>query len=176
MEAQPNLTKRKASLALLDHQEFLATNAGTDLWTLEPQQLQGLVKAFTEWEKVNFTQMVTGHNNGPLDYVNHKDSIAHLKDFLEVVLYVVSSELLEQVQQANQMRTRQPQWKWEHLPTSKDPNTGVKIFHYQGCKYEYDPERTKILEHDDVHQLIALTFCKVYLTRFLQLTYKAQRT
>ena len=86
MEAQPNLTKRKASLALLDHQEFLATNAGTDLWTLEPQQLQRLVKAFTEWEKVNFTHMVTGHNNGLLDYVNHKDSIAHLQDFLEVVL------------------------------------------------------------------------------------------
>ena len=86
IEAQPNLTKRKASLALLDHQEFLATNAGTDPWTLEPQQLQRLVKAFSEWEKVNFTHMVTGHNNGLLDYVYHKDSIAHLQDFLEVVL------------------------------------------------------------------------------------------
>ena len=86
IEAQPNLTKRRASLALLDHQEFLATNAGTDLWTLEPQQLQRLVKAFTEWEKVNFTHMVTGHNNGLLDYIDHKDSVAHLQDFLEVVL------------------------------------------------------------------------------------------
>ena len=70
----------------LDHQEFLATQAGTDLWTLEPQQLQRLVKAFTEWEKINFTHMVTGHNNGLLDYINHKDSTAHLQDFLEVVL------------------------------------------------------------------------------------------
>ena len=34
-------------MALLDHQEFLATQAGTDLWTLEPQQLQRLVKAFS---------------------------------------------------------------------------------------------------------------------------------
>ena len=65
---------------------FLATQAGTDLWTLEPQQLQRLVKAFHDWEKVNFTQMVTGHNNGLLDYLEHKDSIAHLQDFLDVVL------------------------------------------------------------------------------------------
>ena len=49
IESQPNLSKRKAGLALLDHQEFLATQAGTDLWTLEPQQLQRLVKAFAEW-------------------------------------------------------------------------------------------------------------------------------
>ena len=39
-----------------------------------------------DWEKVNFTQMVTGHNNGLLDYLEHKDSIAHLQDFLDVVL------------------------------------------------------------------------------------------
>ena len=86
IETQPNLSKRKAKMALLDHQEFLATQAGTDLWTLEPQQLQRLVKAFQDWEKVNFTQMVTGHNNGLLDYLEHKDSIAHLQDFLDVVL------------------------------------------------------------------------------------------
>ena len=330
IETQPNLSKRKAGLALLDHQEFLATQAGTDLWTLEPQQLQRLVKAFAEWEKINFTHMVTGHNNGLLDYINHKDSTAHLQDFLEVVLpnlhqhyicrstecsfvikashwinsatptkqgkylcprcrteyrpwagsavnnpnkrfcpaaqclvtkvtaaippnsdgwaqqltnhttstdtyylylmkfptandqqllnqcklavdrvahalnqspdpqaalmeyintvlahaqmlpyfqqHVVQQDILNQVQQANTMRTKQPQWKWDHLPNSKDPNTGVKVYHYQGCKYEYDPEHTKILEHADVHQLIALTFCKVYLTRFLQLSFKAQRT
>ena len=30
--------------------------------------------------------MVTGHNNGLLDYLEHKDSIAHLQDFLDVVL------------------------------------------------------------------------------------------
>lgn len=30
--------------------------------------------------------MVTGHNNGLLEYVQHPDSTAHLKDFLEVVL------------------------------------------------------------------------------------------
>ena len=314
----------------LDHQEFLATQAGTDLWTLEPQQLQRLVKAFHDWEKVNFTQMVTGHNNGLLDYLEHKDSIAHLQDFLDVVLpnlhqhyicrstdcsfvikashwinsatpdkqgkylcprcrteyrpwaaaavnnpnkkfcpaaqclvtkvtsatppdsdgwaqqltnhttstdtfylylmkfpttndqkllndcklavdqvatalsqspdpqaalleyintvlthaqmlpyfqqHVVSQDILNQVQQANAMRTKQPQWKWEHLPKSTDPNTRVTIYHYQGCRYEWDSEHTKVLEHADVHQLIALTFCKVYLTRFLQLSFKAQRT
>ena len=330
IETQPNLSKRKAKMALLDHQEFLATQAGTDLWTLEPQQLQRLVKAFHDWEKVNFTQMVTGHNNGLLDYLEHKDSIAHLQDFLDVVLpnlhqhyicrstdcsfvikashwinsatpdkqgkylcprcrteyrpwaatavnnpnkrfcpaaqclvtkvtsatppdsdgwaqqltnhttstdtfylylmkfpttndqkllndcklavdqvatalsqspdpqaalleyintvlthaqmlpyfqqHVVSQDILNQVQQANATRTKQPQWKWEHLPKSTDPNTRVTIYHYQGCRYEWDPEHTKVLEHADVHQLIALTFCKVYLTRFLQLSFKAQRT
>eukprot|EP00434_Breviolum_minutum_P029661 symbB.v1.2.026219.t1/scaffold2601.1/size77851/4 len=304
--------------------------AGTDLWTLEPQQLQRLVKAFHDWEKVNFTQMVTGNNNGLLDYLEHKDSIAHLQDFLDVVLpnlhqhyicrstdcsfvikashwinsatpdkqgkylcprcrteyrpwaatavnnpnkkfcpaaqclvtkvtsatppdsdgwaqqltnyttstdtfylylmkfpttndqkllndcklavdqvatalsqspdpqaalleyintvlthaqmlpyfqqHVVSQDILNQVQQANAMRTRQPQWKWEHLPKSVDPNTRVTIYHYQGCRYEWDSEHTKVLDHADVHQLIALTFCKVYLTRFLQLSFKAQRT
>ena len=50
---------------------------------------------FNDWcepspsgRKVNFTHMVTGHNsnNGLLDYINHKDSTAHLQDFLEVVL------------------------------------------------------------------------------------------
>ena len=71
---------------------------------------------------------------------------------------------------------KQPQWKWEHLPKSTDRNTRVTIYHYQGCRYEWDPEHTKVLEHADVHQLIALTFCKVYLTRFLQLSFKAQRT
>ena len=330
IETQPNLSKRKAKMALLDHQEFLATQAGTDLWTLEPQQLQRLVKAFHDWEKVNFTQMVTGHNNGLLDYLEHKDSIAHLQDFLDVVLpnlhqhyicrstdcsfvikashwinsttpdkqgkylcprcrteyrpwaaaavnnpnkkfcpaaqclvtkvtsatppdsdgwaqqltnhttstdtfylylmkfpttndqkllndcklavdqvatalsqspdpqaalleyintvlthaqmlpyfqqHVVSQDILNQVQQANAMRTKQPQWKWEHLPKSTDPNTRVTVYHYQGCRYEWDSEHTKVLEHADVHQLIALTFCKVYLTRFLQLSFKAQRT
>ena len=330
IETQPNLSKRKAKMALLDHQEFLATQAGTDLWTLEPQQLQRLVKAFHDWEKVNFTQMVTGHNNGLLDYLEHKDSITHLQDFLDVVLpnlhqhyicrstdcsfvikashwinsatpdkqgkylcprcrteyrpwaaaavnnpnkkfcpaaqclvtkvtsatppdrdgwaqqltnhttstdtfylylmkfpttndqkllndcklavdqvatalsqspdpqaalleyintvlthaqmlpyfqqHVVSQDILNQVQQANAMRTKQPQWKWEHLPKSTDPNTRVTIYHYQGCRYEWDSEHTKVLEHADVHQLIALTFCKVYLTRFLQLSFKAQRT
>lgn len=64
MEADSSLTKRKASLALL------ATSAGTDLWTLEPAQLTRLVKAFTDWEKVNMTHMVTGHNNGVLEYCN----------------------------------------------------------------------------------------------------------
>ena len=53
-------------------------------WSLN--KLQRLVKAFHDWEKVNFTQMVTGHNNGLLDYLEHKDSIAHLQDFLDVVL------------------------------------------------------------------------------------------
>ncbi|MCV6576073.1 MAG: hypothetical protein OIF58_10090, partial [Cohaesibacter sp.] len=84
--ADDTLSKRKASMALVDHQEFLATSAGTDLWTLEPAQLTKLVKAFTEWEKVNMAHMVTGDNIGLLEYCNHKDSTAHLKDFLEVVL------------------------------------------------------------------------------------------
>ena len=109
-----------------------------------------------------------------LEYIN--TVLAHAQMLPYFRQHVVSPDILEQVQQANQMRTKQPQWKWQHLPTSKDPNTGVKIYHYQGCKYEYDPEHTKILGHDDVHQLMALTFCKVYLTRFLQLTFKAQRT
>ena len=34
---------------------------------------------------------------------------------------------------------------------------------------------TKVLEAEDVHQLIGLIFCKVYLTRFLQLTFKARK-
>ncbi|MCV6576364.1 MAG: hypothetical protein OIF58_11565, partial [Cohaesibacter sp.] len=36
--------------------------------------------------KVNMAHMVTGDNIGLLEYCNHKDSTAHLKDFLEVVL------------------------------------------------------------------------------------------
>lgn len=50
MEANTNHTKRKAHLALLDHQEFLATSAGTGLWTMEPAQLTRIVKAFTDWD------------------------------------------------------------------------------------------------------------------------------
>lgn len=60
--ANENMSKWKAKLALLDHQEFLATSAGTNIWTLEPAQLTRLVNAFTDWEKVNATNMVTGGN------------------------------------------------------------------------------------------------------------------
>ena len=109
-----------------------------------------------------------------MEYVN--TVLAHAQMLPYFQQHVVQQDIIDQVQQANAMRTRQPHWKWDHLPSSKDPNTDVQVFHYQGCKYEYDPEHTKILEHADVHQLIALTFCKVYLTRFLQLSFKAQRT
>ena len=47
------------------------------------------------------------------------------------------------------MRTKQPQWKWDHLPKSTDPNTRVTVYHYQGCRYEWDSEHTKVLEHAD---------------------------
>ena len=109
-----------------------------------------------------------------MEYINTVLTHAQMLPYFQQ--HVVQQDIIDQVQQANTMRTRQPHWKWDHLPSSKDPNTDVQVFHYQGCKYEYDPEHTKILEHADVHQLIALTFCKVYLTRFLQLSFKAQRT
>ena len=83
---------------------------------------------------------------------------------------MVNTELIAEVEQINKMRTKQPHWKWHHLPSSTDPHTGIRVFHYQGCKYEYKEGETKILEPEDIHQLIALTFCKVYLTRFSTLT------
>ncbi len=65
---------------------------------------------------------------------------------------------------------------WEHPPKSVDPATKETVYRFQGCPYEYDEDTTKVLEAEDVHQLIGLIFCKVYLTRFLQLTFKARRT
>ena len=130
--------------------------------------------------KLAVDQVATALSQSPdpqaalLEYINTVLTHAQMLPYFQQ--HVVSQDILNQVQQANAMRTKQPQWKWEHLPKSTDPNTRVTIYHYQGCRYEWDPEHTKVLEHADVHQLIALTFCKVYLTRFLQLSFKAQRT
>ena len=130
--------------------------------------------------KLAVDQVATALSQSPdpqaalLEYINTVLTHAQMLPYFQQ--HVVSQDILNQVQQANAMRTKQPQWKWEHLPKSTDPNTRVTIYHYQGCRYEWDSEHTKVLEHADVHQLIALTFCKVYLTRFLQLSFKAQRT
>ena len=130
--------------------------------------------------KLAVDQVATALSQSPdpqaalLEYINTVLTHAQMLPYFQQ--HVVSQDILNQVQQANAMRTKQPQWKWEHLPKSTDPNTRVTIYHYQGCRYEWDSERTKVLEHADVHQLIALTFCKVYLARFLQLSFKAQRT
>lgn len=45
--------------------------------------------------------------------------------------HVVNTELLAEVEQINKMRTKQPHWKWHHLPSSTDPHTGIRVFHYQ---------------------------------------------
>ena len=130
--------------------------------------------------KLAVDQVATALSQSPdpqaalLEYINTVLTHAQMLPYFQQ--HVVSQDILNQVQQANAMRTKQPQWKWEHLPKSTDPNTRVTIYHYQGCRYEWDSEHTKVLDHADVHQLIALTFCKVYLTRFLQLSFKAQRT
>ena len=130
--------------------------------------------------KLAVDQVATALSQSPdpqaalLEYINTVLTHAQMLPYFQQ--HVVSQDILNQVQQANAMRTKQPQWKWEHLPKSTDPNTRVTVYHYQGCRYEWDSEHTKVLEHADVHQLIALTFCKVYLTRFLQLSFKAQRT
>jgi len=107
-----------------------------------------------------------------MEYIN--TVLAHAQMLPYFRQHVVKPHILEEVEMANQARTSQPKWKWQHLPCSKDPQTGLKVYRYQGCPYKYD-EHTKILSQEDVHQLIALTFCKVYLTRFFQLTFKAQR-
>ena len=60
-----NIGKREAKLAFLDHQQFRATSARTNIWTLEPEQLTRLVKAFnfTDWGKVNASNMAAGCQN-----------------------------------------------------------------------------------------------------------------
>ena len=67
-----------------------------------------------------------------MEYIN--TVLAHAQMLPYFQQHVVSQDTLNQVQQANTMRTKQPQWKWEHLPHSKDPNTGVKVYHYQGLQ------------------------------------------
>ena len=60
-------------MALLDHQEFLATQAGTDLWTLEPQQTSAIGEGLSRLGEGQF------HTDGY--HLEHKDSITHLQDF-----------------------------------------------------------------------------------------------
>ena len=325
--ADSTITKRQAKRQLLEHQEFLATSAGTDIWTLDPNDLAHLVAAFKSWEDVNAHLAVSG--TVPLDtYVKSKDSTAHLKDFLEVILpnlhqhyicrntqcsfviqashwfhtttetrqgsylcpkcltvyrpwagtalrnpnkkfcpaaqclvtksinrpppgqdgwaqklanhagtgeswylylmkfptendqelltkcktvvdsvaqklsrsddphsdlleyintvlaqaqplpyfgpYTVDPKNIKDVQDRNG-QGKKHKIKWEHLPKSIDPATKEVVYRFQGCPYEYDEDTTKVLEAEDVHQLIGLIFCKVYLTRFLQLTFKARK-
>lgn len=100
-----------------------------------------------------------------MEYIN--TVLAHTQMLPYFRQHVVKPDLLAEVEQANSMRTKQPKWQWKHLPSAKDPQTGLEAFHYQGCEYKYKAGETKILSHEDVHQLIELTFCKVYLTRFL---------
>ena len=325
--ADSTITKRQAKRQLLEKQEFLATSAGTDIWTLDPNDLAQLVAAFKSWEDVNGHLAVSG--TVPLDaYVKSKDSTAHLKDFLEVILpnlhqhyicrntqcsfviqashwfhtttetrqgsylcpkcltvyrpwagtalrnpnkkfcpaaqclvtksinrpppgqdgwaqklanyagtgeswylylmkfptendstlltkcktvvdsvaqklsrsddphsdllqyintvlaqaqplpyfgpYTVDPEKIKDVQERNG-QGKKHKINWEHLPKSIDPNTKEVVYRFQGCPYVYDEDTTQVLEAEDVHQLIGLIFCKVYLTGFLQLTFKARR-
>ena len=90
-----------------------------------------------------------------MEYINTVLTHAQMLPYFRQ--HVVSTELLAEVEQINKSRTKQPHWKWQHLPSSKDPNTGIQVFHYQGCRYEYTEGETEVLSHEDVHQLIALT-------------------
>ena len=84
-QADLTTSGRQAKRQLLEHQEFLATSAGTDIWSLDPNDLAQIVSAFKSWEDVNGHLAVGG--TVPLDtYVKQKDSTAHLKDFLDIVL------------------------------------------------------------------------------------------
>ena len=75
------ISGRQAKRALLEHQEFLATSAGTDIWTLDPDDLAKIVAEFKGWEEVNGHLAVEG--TVPLDrYVQSQVSTAHLRDFL----------------------------------------------------------------------------------------------
>ena len=87
--------------------------------------------------------------------------------------YTVDPENIKDVQYRNDQGKKQ-RIAWEHLP-KVDPQTKETVYRFQGCPYEYDADTTKVLEAEDVHQLIGLIFCKVYLTRFLQLTFKARK-
>ena len=88
--------------------------------------------------------------------------------------YTVDPKNIEDVQSRNEQGKKQ-RISWEHLPKSVDPATKETVYRFQGCPYEYDADTTKALEAEDVHHLIGLIFCKVYLTRFLQLTFKARK-
>ena len=83
--ADSTISGRQAKRALLEHKDFLATSAGTDLWTLDPNDLAKIVAAFKSWEEVNGHLAVEG--TVPLDrYVQSHMSTAHLRDFLGIVL------------------------------------------------------------------------------------------
>ena len=80
--------------------------------------------------------------------------------------YTVDPANIADIQQRNAQGKRRP---------ATDPNTQAKIYRFQGCPYVYDAETAKILDAEDVHRLIGLIFCKVCLTRFMQLAFKSRR-
>ena len=83
--ADTTISGRQAKRQLLEHQEFLATSAGTDIWTLDPNDLAKIVAAFKGWEEVNGHLAVSG--TVPLEqYIKSRDSTAHLRDFLDIVV------------------------------------------------------------------------------------------
>ncbi len=108
-----------------------------------------------------------------LQYIN--TVLAHAQPLPYFGQYTVDPEKIKDVKARNGQGKRH-KINWEHLPKCVDPATNTTVYRFQGCPYEYDEETTKVLEAEDVHQLIGLIFCKVYLTRFLQLTFKARRT
>ena len=243
-QVDSTISGRQAKRQLLERQEFLATSAGTDIWTLYPNDLAKIVAAFKSWEDINGHLAVSGMV--PLErYIKSSDSTAHLKDFLDIVLpnlhqhYICRNTKCSFVIRATHWfntttaskqgsylcpkcltmyrpwaatALRNPNKKFcpaaqclvtkattqappeqdgwaqkfaqgkkqriscQHLPKSVDPATKETVYRFQGCPYEYDAYTTKVLEAEDVHHLIGLIFCKVYLTRFLQLTFKARRT
>ena len=64
--------------------------------------------------------------------------------------YRVEPEHIAEVKRRNAKGKKQP-ITWSHLPTATDPHTKQKIH----------PVTTKILEAENVHQLIGLIFCKI---------------
>ena len=108
-----------------------------------------------------------------LQYINSVLSQAQPLEYFGQ--YTVDPKNIEDIQNRNAQGKKQ-RISWEHLPKSVDPATKETVYRFQGCPYEYDADTTKVLEAEDVHHLIGLIFCKVYLTRFLQLTFKARKT
>lgn len=111
-----------------------------------------------------------------MEYINTVLTHAQMLPYFRQ--HVVTPELLEEVKHINEARTKQPEWKWQHLRLPKTHKRASRFFTTRvvSPEYKYTEGQTKMLEHEDARQLIALTFCKVYLTRFLQLTFKARRT
>ncbi len=59
-QADLTISGRQAKRQLLEHQEFLATSAGTDIWSLDPNDLAQIVAAFKSWEDVHGNLAVSG--------------------------------------------------------------------------------------------------------------------